>query len=113
MYRVAVATSDGVTVNEHFGKAKFFRVYELDGSGYRYAETRDAVEACQHRRTHSETDFDRVISLLSDCRALFVQKIGEGAAAYLISKNVRVFETDEAIEPLLKKIISDNVIEDR
>lgn len=111
MYRIAVATSDGVTVNEHFGKAKFFRVYELDGSGYRYAETRDAVEACQHRRTHSETDFDRVISLLSDCQALFVQKIGEGAAAYLISRNVRVFEVNSSVDLLLKKVISDNLFE--
>ncbi|MGN1090040.1 MAG: NifB/NifX family molybdenum-iron cluster-binding protein [Huintestinicola sp.] len=113
MYRVAVATSDGVTVNEHFGKANFFRIYELDSSGYRYVETRDAVEACQHVRTHSETDFDRVISLLSDCQALFVQKIGEGAAAYLISRNVRVFEVNASVDLLLKKVISDNLFEDK
>lgn len=112
MYRVAVATSDGVTVNEHFGKANFFRIYELDSSGYRYVEARDAVEACQHVRTHSETDFDRVIALLSDCKALFVQKIGQGAAAYLISKNVRVFEVNASVDLLLKKVISDNIFDD-
>ncbi|MBQ8176353.1 MAG: dinitrogenase iron-molybdenum cofactor biosynthesis protein [Oscillospiraceae bacterium] len=110
MYRVAVATSDGISVNEHFGKAKFFRIYEFDDSEYQYIGIRDAVAACQHRRTHNETDFDRVISLLSDCCALFVQKIGEGAAAYLISKNVRVFEVNAEIEPLLKKIIADKLL---
>lgn len=110
MPRVAAATSDGISVNEHFGRASFFRIYDLDDSGYRYVETRDAVAACQHKRTHSETDFDRVIALLSDCDALLVQKIGEGAAAYLISKNVRVFEVSADIDPLMKKIIADKII---
>ena len=110
MPRVAIATTDGVSVNEHFGRANFFRVYQLDGDSYQYIDTRDAVAACQHPRTHSQTDFDRIIDLLSDCDALFVQKIGEGAAAYLIEKNVRVFEVNGEIEPLLKKVISDGLL---
>lgn len=110
MYRVAVATSDGVSVNEHFGKANFFRIYTLDDKVYEYIEVRDAVAACQHTRTHNETDFDRVISLLSDCCALFVQKIGNGAAAYLISKKLRVFEVNGEIDSLLKKVIAEKLL---
>lgn len=110
MPRAAIATSDGISVNEHFGRASFFRIYELDENGYKYIETRDAVEACQHPRTHSKTDFDIIIGLLSDCDALFVQRIGEGAAAYLIEKNVRVFEVSAEIDPLLKKVIADKLL---
>lgn len=110
MPRVAIATTDGVSVNEHFGRANFFRVYQLYGDSYQYIDIRDAVAACQHPRTHSQTDFDRIIDLLSDCDALFVQKIGEGAAAYLIEKNVRVFEVSGEIESLLKKVISDGLL---
>jgi predicted Fe-Mo cluster-binding NifX family protein len=110
MSRIAIATTDGITVNEHFGKASFFYVYDLSGDEYKFTEIRDAVAACQHARSHSETDFDRIIALLSDCDALFVQKIGEGAAAYLISKGVRVFEVSGGIKPLTDKIISDKII---
>ncbi|MBQ9868257.1 MAG: dinitrogenase iron-molybdenum cofactor biosynthesis protein [Ruminococcus sp.] len=110
MARLAVATSDGFTVNEHFGHAKFFRVYDISQSGYDFIEVRDAVAACQHRLGHDTTRFDKIIELLSDCDALLVQKIGEGAAAYLIAKNVRVFEVSGSIDAVLEKFIADKII---
>ena len=110
MPKVAVATSDGFEVNEHFGHAKFFRVYELGESEYTFLEVRDAVAACQHQLGHDTTRFDKIIELLSDCDALLVQKIGEGAAAYLIQKNVRVFEVSGSIDAVLKKFISDKIL---
>ncbi len=110
MARLAVATSDGFTVNEHFGHAKFFRVYDINQSGSDFIEVRDAVAACQHRLGHDTTRFDKIIELLSDCDALLVQKIGEGAAAYLIAKNVRVFEASGSIDAVLEKFIADKII---
>ena len=110
MARLAVATSDGFTVNEHFGHAKFFRVYDINQSGYDFIEVRDAVAACQHRLGHDTTRFDKIIELLSDCDALLVQKIGEGAAAYLIAKNVRVFEVSGSIDAVLEKFIADKIL---
>ena len=116
MAKLAIATGDvgiseiNATVNEHFGHAKFFRVYETDDTGYRYIETRDAVAACQHSLGHDTTRFDKIIELLSDCDALLVQKIGEGAAAYLIARNVRVFEVSGTIDAVLKRFISDRII---
>ena len=110
MARLAVATSDGFTVNEHFGHAKFFRVYDINQSAYDFIEVRDAVAACQHRLGHDTTRFDKIIELLSDCDALLVQKIGEGAAAYLIAKNVRVFEVSGSIDAVLEKFIADKII---
>ena len=110
MSKVAVATSDGFTVNEHFGHAKFFRVYELGENGHTFLEVRDAVTACQHQLGHDTTRFDKIIELLSDCDALLVQKIGEGAAAYLISRNVRVFEVSGAIDAVLEKFIADKIL---
>ncbi len=110
MPKVAVATSDGFEVNEHFGHAKFFRVYELGESDYTFLDVRDAVAVCQHSLGHNTTRFDKIIELLSDCDALLVQKIGEGAAAYLIQKNVRVFEVSGSIDAVLKKFIADKIL---
>lgn len=111
MAKIALASRDGVNVNEHFGRAAFFRVYELADNSYSFLEVRDAVAACQHSRTHSKTDFDTVIELLADCDAILVEKIGEGAAAYLISKGVRVFEVSGSIDGVLNKLIEDKVFD--
>lgn len=111
MSRVAIASKDKKSVNEHFGRAPFFHIYDLTDEGYYFVESRDVVAACQHQRTHSTTDFDRVIELISDCDALLVSKIGEGAAEYLISKGVRVFETQADIDAVLKNFIAKKVLE--
>lgn len=110
MPKVAAATSDGFAVNEHFGHAKFFRVYELKEDGYEFIEVRDAVAACQHQLGHDTTRFDKIIELLSDCDALLVQQIGPGAAEYLIQKNVRVFEVSGSIDAVLRKFIADKIL---
>ena len=110
MSRVAIATSDGVSVNEHFGHAKFFRVYELEADGHRLVEIRDAVAACQHSLGHDTTRFDKIIDLLADCDAVLVQMIGEGAAAYLINKGVRVFQVSGGIDPVLEKFRDQKLI---
>ena len=110
MAKIALASKNGVDVDEHFGRAAFFRIYELSENGYSFLESRDAVAACQHARTHSKTDFDTVIDLLSDCDALLVEKIGEGAAVYLISKGVRVFEVRGNINEVLNKFIADKLL---
>ncbi len=110
MSKIAIATSDGFTVNEHFGHAKFFHIYELSDSGHTFAEIRDAVAVCQQALGHDTTRFDKIIELLSDCDAVLVQKIGEGAAAYLIERGVRVFEVSGVIDAVLDKFIADRLL---
>ncbi|MBR1739786.1 MAG: dinitrogenase iron-molybdenum cofactor biosynthesis protein [Ruminococcus sp.] len=110
MSRIAIATSDGFTVNEHFGHAEFFRIYDINESGYEYKELRDRVAATQQVFRHDANIFDKIIELLSDCDALLVQKIGEGAAQYLIERGVRVFEVSGPIDGVLKKLIEDKII---
>ncbi len=110
MSRAAVATSDGFTVNEHFGHAKFFRIYELGEETYTFKEVRDAVAVCQQSLGHDTTRFDKIIELLSDCDAVLVNKIGEGAAAYLIGRGVRVFEVSGSIDAVLNSFIARKLI---
>jgi predicted Fe-Mo cluster-binding NifX family protein len=110
MSRLAIATSDGFAVNEHFGHAKFFRIYDIAADGYSFVDVRDAVAVCQHVLGHDTTRFDKIIELLSDCDAVLVERIGEGAAAYLIGKGVRVFEVSGSIDAVLTKFIADRLI---
>lgn len=40
-YKIAVATSDGVYVDQSFGAASSFQIYEVTGDGYKLVETRE------------------------------------------------------------------------
>lgn len=47
IYKVAVASSDGIVVNQHFGRADTFFIYEVAGTGnYRFLETRTVTPVC-------------------------------------------------------------------
>lgn len=110
MPRAAIATTDGKVINEHFGRAKAFYIVDLTESGYFFTETRE-INPCCHHQEHSENDFDKVISLLSDCDGVFVSKIGTVASTYLISHGLRVFEAPGFIEDVMNKVIRDRLLD--
>ena len=39
-YKIAVASSDGQTVNQHFGSASFLKIYAVEGLDYQFLEDR-------------------------------------------------------------------------
>ena len=119
MARIALASTDRININEHFGKAAFFYVYDMETEDfkqetsdacYTFIGSRDAVAACQHKRSHSKSDFDTVAELLSDCDAVLVNQIGQGAAAYLISKGLRIFEVSGSIDEVLRNMIKEKLL---
>lgn len=110
MPRVAIASTDGKVINEHFGRACFFHIVDIKNETFEFIESRDTVACCQ-QQSHNESDFDRVIALLTDCDGIIVSKIGSTAAAYLISKGIRVFEAPGFIDDVLKKVIRDKLFE--
>ena len=82
--RIAVVSSDGVTVDEHFGKADHFLIYDLD----------DQMALVEKRKTETlsvgdpdhrfDTDkFDRISAILGDCSKIYMTKIGDVPAAKL------------------------------
>ena len=72
---VAVATKGGGRINEHFGHAKEFQVYELSTGGAKFVGHRRVDLYCQGG--YGEEDaLETVIRALNDCTAVFVAKIG-------------------------------------
>ncbi|MDR0672002.1 MAG: dinitrogenase iron-molybdenum cofactor biosynthesis protein, partial [Oscillospiraceae bacterium] len=75
---VAIATTDGKFVNEHFGRARYFYVVALDKAGHRLVERRDVPPVCDGGM-HDDSALDAVVALLADCRAVLVSRIGPPA----------------------------------
>lgn len=106
--RVAAASTDGQTVNLHFGEAQEFYIYDLSESGWKFVERRDI------KRTfgHNPAEFDKVSLMLNDCEAILVSRIGPAAAEYLLGKGLRVFEVPYPIEHILEKVIRLKLLEE-
>ena len=111
-YRIAIASTDGIVVNQHFGHAERFHIAELDAETgkYKFAGTREVERVCQGHY-HNESSFDKVVDVLSDVHAVLVAKIGQGASQQLESRGLTVYEAPFPIEPLIEKIIKEKLWE--
>jgi nitrogen fixation protein NifB len=73
--RVAVATKGEGILNEHFGHAREFQVYEVSRLGVRFVSHRKVEHYC--RGGEGEEDaLDGVLASVSDCAAVLVSRIG-------------------------------------
>lgn len=71
----AVATKGSGLINEHFGHAKEFQVYELSTDGAKFVGHRRVDLYCQGGYG-DEDSLQTVIRAINDCHAVFVSKIG-------------------------------------
>ncbi|MBB4198430.1 nitrogen fixation protein NifB [Rhodoblastus sphagnicola] len=71
----AVATKGSGLINEHFGHAKEFQIYELSAAGSKFVGHRRVDLYCQGG-FGDDTALETVIRAINDCHAVFVAKIG-------------------------------------
>jgi len=80
--RIAIATSDGVSVCDHLARAAAFVVVEVDSGVPGARETRArGTEACGNHATFVE--------MLAGCDAVICGGIGQGAAVSLAAHGIR------------------------
>ncbi|HLO85131.1 MAG TPA: nitrogenase cofactor biosynthesis protein NifB [Nostocaceae cyanobacterium] len=94
---VAVATKGGGLVNQHFGHAKEFQVYEVDGNEVRFVSHRKVDHYCQGGYGEKAT-FDNIVKAIADCQAVLVSKIGESPKEKLQQAGIQAIEAYDVIE---------------
>lgn len=72
---IAVATKGHGKVNEHFGHATEFQIYEVNAKGAKFVGHRRVDLYCQGGYGEEDT-LPTVIRAINDCHAVFVAKIG-------------------------------------
>ena len=85
--KIAVASSDGIVVNRHFGHAGKFYIYEIADDDAKLVETRKVEPVCQGGN-HDDRRLSENIDKIGDCKYLLVSKIGYGAAAVAEQRGV-------------------------
>jgi predicted Fe-Mo cluster-binding NifX family protein len=123
-YRIAVASSDGISIDLHFGEADHFLIYEVGGTAYGLIEDRrympedhtDPASTSGHRPEgggcmgggggcHGASHEAR-ISSVSDCRCIICRKIGGDMQKALERKGISSYDVDCSVEEALEKIVS-------
>ena len=130
--KVAIASSDKINIDLHFGQASQFEIYELRGDHFEYLETRDAPKSAQ---TENDTStfgggggcgsgfgggcgsgcgggcgggaggpVSPVVQSLLDCRSVVAAQIGQNVRRQFERNAVSVFDIELPIEEALQKL---------
>ncbi|MEA5507423.1 nitrogenase cofactor biosynthesis protein NifB [Halotia wernerae UHCC 0503] len=94
---VAVATKGGGLVNQHFGHAKEFQIYEVDGNEVRFVSHRKIDQYCQGGYGEEAT-FEHIMKAIADCKAVLVSKIGNCPQEKLQEVGIQTVEAYDVIE---------------
>lgn len=102
--KVAFATSDGGMVNEHFGRAGMFAIYDITRQGHRFIELRKFADGMDRSVTDTkdqgplhDSAVERKVARLSDCKLIYLTEIGGPSAARLVKKGILPMKMKEPI----------------
>jgi nitrogen fixation protein NifX len=112
--KVAFATTDGINVDEHFGRSGKFSVYDITLDGFDFVEERkfaDGRDTAVEETRGNELEHDNVmrskVESLADCKIVFFTNIGPPSAARLVNKGLMPIKVKEVvpIERELQKLL--------
>jgi nitrogen fixation protein NifX len=102
--KVAFATTNGKAIDEHFGRAGTFAVYEISESGFHFVAMRkfaDGVDqAIVDTKDQGQLHDDRVqakVDKLADCKLIYLTEIGGPSAARLVKKGIMPMKVKEGV----------------
>lgn len=100
--KIAFATTDMETVNQHFGSAKSFAIYAVDR---KHSELLEVVQFGELSQDGNEDKLSVKIELLGGCAAVYCQAIGGSAINQLILKNIQPVKVHDGSK--IKDLITD------
>ena len=99
--KVAVATTDGKQVNEHFGKSEHFAIFEL-GEETTHIEDRACEKLSTGDPSHAfdPSKFNKIADTLKDCQKVYVTEIGKVPEAELKARGLEVVRCNCPIDQI-------------
>jgi nitrogen fixation protein NifB len=94
---VAVATKGNRLVNQHFGHAKEFQIFEVDGADVKFVAHRKVDHYCQTGYGEKAT-LEHIIKAIADCKGVLASKIGLCPQEELRKAGLEPFEAYDVID---------------
>jgi nitrogen fixation protein NifX len=98
--KIAFASNDRREVNQHFGAAEAFAIFEFNERETHLVEVAEFIETAMDGH---EGKLASKVALLTDCAAVYCNAVGASAIQQLLVKNIQPMRVDEGtlIEELL------------
>lgn len=92
----AVSSHGGVLIDQHFGHATDFYIYEARGEEIRFVERRGVGKYCDNtgcdgKGGGKQSKFEDIHRTIKDCAAVITMRIGEAPRQMLAEKGIMVF----------------------
>ncbi|WP_153108741.1 NifB/NifX family molybdenum-iron cluster-binding protein [Propionivibrio limicola] len=95
MLRVAFATSDRATVDQHFGATVGFAIYAVDGERAKLVQVAEFPEESMDGNENKLAD---KISALAGCAAVYCLAVGGSAIRQLLASGIQPVRMEEETE---------------
>ncbi len=105
--QIAVVTKNGIMVDQHFGHASEFYIYQYQNGNTVFKEKRAVNKYCfgQEECTNSEDRMKGVIDTIADCNAVIAMRIGDSPKQELNRKGILVFTACDGIEASIHEVV--------
>lgn len=107
-YKIAVTSKYGKLVDQHFGHASTFIIYQGDGQKFEILENRSVDKFCagMEECDTDEGKRDNIINALQDCDAVLTMRIGHHAKERLSKKHIYSVEYCDTVDSGLQYAVS-------
>lgn len=122
---IAAVTDDGITISQHFGRAKYYEVLFVENGKVVKREQREKLghHNFAHEEHHhhtgeqhglDETSHNKHVSMaeaIKDCNILLARGMGNGAYQSLLQLNIKPILTDiKNIDDAIQSVIDGTIV---
>ena len=102
----AVASKDGKEINQHFGQAERFLIYEVGEAGTRLVDEKKVERYCTYDADHPMRAhvLKAIANALTGCRAIVCSQIGQAPQMEMERFGIDTFVADGPIKPTLVEL---------
>lgn len=103
---IAVASKDGKAINQHFGHAERFLIYDVTGNDAKLVDEKKVARYCTYEAGHPLRGdlLKQIADALDGCRAIVCTQIGQAPQTEMERLGMDVFVADGAIKPTLLEL---------
>lgn len=103
---IAVASKDGKEINQHFGHAERFLIYDVDGLDAKLVDEKKVERYCSYDQDHPlrANLLAAIAEALKDCRAVVCAQIGQGPQMEMERLGLDTFVAEGSIKATLVEL---------
>lgn len=103
---IAVASRDGREINQHFGHAERFLIYDVEGEEVRLVDEKKVERYCSYDLDHPlrRHILNAIAGALAGCRAVVCAQIGQAPQMEMERLGINAYVAEGPIKPTLVEI---------